>query len=503
MKETTSFVCLKHPALLFIIALAIFSLSTAPPAEAVTVDSDETAVTARFQVGETVDLMVKAEPGQKIWVFLEFPDCFPGLEFARPDHSVIQEVNGSYAVLYSAHGRLSAEAEDLFYSESFQERKINFGEQDFNDKGDTIVITSKRGNSPEETEIIQQITLTRTGAAGPNFCGEYVSANYHIDPTTGDSGIALITHSFNGEGNGTGFYDGSDRDPFEFTIDYSVDDDGTYELSTILASGAIDGEGGVSSQSSVANYVDIEPDDDGVAMAAGIRKSTGMSEEDLEGEYVGVGFRSNPEGQNPETALVSYTFYGDGEGVLSGKGTPLPDFVEFPLEYSVNEDGTFSMSIPSADGSPLESRGIVREDGSVATFITDQSVADEIIGMGAFIKKSSGMSKESLDGEYVGTSYAADPDGNEVRTAHLVRSFDGDGAGVLTYRDSISGETTERSFVYIVRDDGTFEMNGRFPTGDAYVDEGIISADGSVLAAADLSAVNDVVELSIYIKKTQ
>jgi hypothetical protein len=123
----------------------------------IVVDSDDAEVRVDFSPGQLIDLKCKAENGQKMWVLLRVPSLYPEIEFARPSDAYCEE-----------HDRyvfpVTQESEDLYYAESFNGSKIDFGLNDFTGL-DELIIATKKGDSPASLETIQTITLVES--AGP------------------------------------------------------------------------------------------------------------------------------------------------------------------------------------------------------------------------------------------------------------------------------------------------------------------------------------------------
>lgn len=122
-----------------------------------TVDDDSPAVVVPMLEGQPVDLKVKTEIGQKIWIFLQAPSLVPDLRFARVSDAYAAQ-NGSYVVLFSANGNLLPHAAELYYTAVSEAAKIDFGSNNFSGVGN-LFITVKKGESPENPEMVQAILL--------------------------------------------------------------------------------------------------------------------------------------------------------------------------------------------------------------------------------------------------------------------------------------------------------------------------------------------------------
>jgi hypothetical protein len=137
---------------IFVTSLILSFLLGIIPVGAVTVDSNVPDLTVQLSPGEPLDLNCKAEPGQKIWVFLEVPSSYPGIEFVRPYDSHCQE-HGRYLFVFVPN-----QSEDLYYADSYTGTRIEFGVQDFTGLGE-VIVTTKKGHSSANLEMIQRIKI--------------------------------------------------------------------------------------------------------------------------------------------------------------------------------------------------------------------------------------------------------------------------------------------------------------------------------------------------------
>jgi hypothetical protein len=141
-------------------SLLFLSMLSAPVGAVVTVDTDDEEVMVQFPAGEMVDLKVKAEPGRKIWVKVEAPELFPGIQFARPSDGYARE-KGRYLIPFSVNNQLTAESQELYFDESFDRSQIDFGTNDFSGLVVLIIFVLK-GDDPDNLEPIQTIRLVES-----------------------------------------------------------------------------------------------------------------------------------------------------------------------------------------------------------------------------------------------------------------------------------------------------------------------------------------------------
>jgi hypothetical protein len=123
----------------------------------VLIDSHEKEVEASFTPGRPVALRCKAEPDEKIWVFVEAPFLFPQMEMVRPNEVYCEE-RGSYLIPFDGASH------ELYYADSFKGTRIDFGLNDLTGVGE-IVVTTKKGESPSELQLIQRIRIIEIDSA--------------------------------------------------------------------------------------------------------------------------------------------------------------------------------------------------------------------------------------------------------------------------------------------------------------------------------------------------
>lgn len=116
-------------------------------------DMESTEQTIQFSSYDLIDLKCKAEKNSKIWVLLEAPSEYPGVQFARASDRYCKE-RGRYLFPFNAG------ADELYYSESYPDIDIDFGLNDFS-VFDQLIVKIKKGASPEALETVQTIRFVK------------------------------------------------------------------------------------------------------------------------------------------------------------------------------------------------------------------------------------------------------------------------------------------------------------------------------------------------------
>ncbi|MBF0550203.1 MAG: beta-lactamase family protein [Deltaproteobacteria bacterium] len=136
----------------------------------VVVDSNDSLVNVTYPAGESVSLKLKAEPGQKTWIWVECPILNPAFLFARPTDGFPESAGkgisrSPYLLHYWDNGYYVPNARDMFYSAAYPGTKIDLGTYDFNSLGSIIFNVRKGELHPEllnsGVTSIQTIVLSR------------------------------------------------------------------------------------------------------------------------------------------------------------------------------------------------------------------------------------------------------------------------------------------------------------------------------------------------------
>jgi hypothetical protein len=300
--------------------------------------------------------------------------------------------------------------------------------------------------------------------------GEYI-VTMHLGVgarSEGDFGVNYISMNFDGIGNGTftiiySSFGDSGSAPFT----YSVNSDGTFSLDI-----EFHGE-----ESTLRGIVSS----DGVSFtmwpfSVGIRKSSGMSNTSLNGEYVTAGYFTNDEDVSGGE-YISMNYGGNGSGMIEIIQSSFDDSGSYPCTYSVSDDGTFLMTVPVDQQEDIVLQGIVSADGESFTMVSTDSSG---FGIWAGLKKSFGHTDASLNGEYIMIQYMTE---EHSSTEYVAVDFAGDGNAAFEIVYSSGGDSGDAgSFTYSVNDDGTFSITVGGNGGGTV--PGILSPDGKRLAMA-------------------
>jgi hypothetical protein len=303
--------------------------------------------------------------------------------------------------------------------------------------------------------------------------GEYGFVSYGSDEgdyassvgvfTSDGAGAATIEELFVSSGeldSGTPTYDLGENGQLTFT-----DSDGT-ETNWVA----------VSSDGEVFTVVDADFSDGDVSLAMAIKKSTGLSNATLTGEYRTAGYCSDP-----WTVYGEIHFDGKGGGSYQQLVTTDAELDSGNFSYSVAPDGSLTV-MPTGD---TANYGMTNADGTVVAFV-NADPSDEYLCINVGIKKTTTYSTGSLDGEYVMHSFESDPD-----TTVLVGTYDGDGNA--TYNkliDSDGDPPGSSSGTVSVGADGRVTGHDD-TTGDTSTSWVAISGDGSIFVAADTDSTED------------
>ena len=286
--------------------------------------------------------------------------------------------------------------------------------------------------------------------------GEYIGISQARD----GGGLRLLL-TFDGNGNGTFRHlesDDGDLDSGSFI--YNVSPDGTFVLISepLVGNGIITADGEMGTISFIG--------DDNTNLTVFMKKSSGMSNSALNGEYIAVMHDTHE-----NTCRALFTFDGNGNGTYKflecndGLGE------DRSFKYNVSSDGTYTW----IDSEAYVSHGIVTADGTMGTM--SSIIENDYMNMIVFIKKSSGMSNSALNGEYIGINTADPEDRGGCRT---LITFDGNGNATHQHLECMDGELDGGSHTYKVNCDGAFTFDTR--------DLGIVSADGEVVILCFIEA---------------
>ena len=337
--------------------------------------------------------------------------------------------------------------------------------------------------------------------------GDFIGTGFGFDNELFSYWSALFKADFDGSGGGN--FDNletSDGSSGGGPLTYNLDFDGS--LSATLGDGTVF-SGILNPDKNILAVADTDSSEDFfVEMDVVIKKSAGLSDDILNGEYIGVRI-----GSAPSTARILFDFAGKG----SGDFTYLADSRRFTTLPSGGFDYTF-LSNPAdfvdilsiTEPAIITSKGIVSGDGAVVSLV-DTEFGGDLIDLTVLIKTSSGLSAATIDGDYVAVSFAIfTGSSGGASQATTLWNINADGAGNLefeiiessssrepieptTYRVNVLDDTLERVIP------GSIEIG---PPGNPRFD-GIVNAKGDVFTFVDTNDNDDLIEMGVAIKKTQ
>ena len=224
-----------------------------------------------------------------------------------------------------------------------------------------------------------------------------------------------------------------------------------------------------------------------------------LSNSDLRGDYESVAYHRDFNTNAAEAGSFDLSFNGDGTGEILFEAAGIP-ISTIPFTYSLDKYGTFVTDYTLPDGTVSGGAGIVRADTAVLAG-TDDDPTDDVAGLEVAIKKSSGKTNASLNGEYASVGFHSDADGTGAGTGMTNTVFDGDGSGTLEIVSSAFGSLSV-SFTYSVNDDGTFTHEYTLPDNTVSSGLGVFSSDDSIIALVDDDPADGIIGIEIGIKKS-
>ncbi len=262
-----------------------------------------------------------------------------------------------------------------------------------------------------------------SGMSNTKFKGEYIV----VDQNTKGDGVRLLIN-LNGKGGGTfQGLEGLDGEAASGSITYSVSSDGSL---TFTVPGAFTGKGIISPDGKIGT---IFINGDGFSeIAIMIQKSTGMSNADLNGDFIFVAQNTDDEG-----IRMLATCDGNGGGTYQHLENSYGSLDSGTFTYKVSSDGTYTLT-PSGW---LTGNGIVSSDGNIATLIFFDDDSSEIsVG----IKKSAGGDPDN-DGDGYTESQDCDDTNNTIYPGAIEICDDGIDQNCDGYDEtSIDGPTAPR-----------------------------------------------------------
>jgi len=204
-----------------------------------------------------------------------------------------------------------------------------------------------------------------SGMSSTSLSGEYITAAYVTEED--EASAKLISLNFAGDENGTYeiIHSSTGDSGVTGTITYFVNDDGTFfytdDDSISEFQGIVRSDGKC--------FTMMQPDSSEFGIYAGIKKSSGMSNASLSGEYIMIQYLMEEE-SSTEYMLVN--FDGGGNGTFEILYSSGGDSGSGSFTYSVNDDGTWFLNI-TAGVFVASFPGIVSSDGESFTMVTSNS----------------------------------------------------------------------------------------------------------------------------------
>jgi hypothetical protein len=320
------------------------------------------------------------------------------------------------------------------------------------------VVTAQNddGESDESAEVFATVPVNS------RLIDDFSGTGFGSDPWTG-----LFDADFDGAGNGN-YQDiaTSDGPPFESsTLTYNLDVDGS--LTSTLSDGTIY-TGILNADNNILAVADTDFSDIFIEMDVLIKKSSGLTEAILNGEYIGVRISSFG-----STALFSATFDGNSTGTFQYLADSGGQDLSGEFTYNVASDGGATINGLVA----FVSEGIVSRDGTVVSIVDTAGSGDGELSMAVLIKTGVGLSNATIIGDYVGVSFGYFTSG--VLEETTVTSISADGAGNMVFEILSNSRGKVGAF------DATYDVdpsNGRItinlPDGQVY--EGVVNGEGDI-----------------------
>ena len=325
--------------------------------------------------------------------------------------------------------------------------------------------------------IILSLSITMAEGVMSNAIlnGEYLIGEYSPYQSGGRTVTRLVESTF--KGDGTGSYkviasSDSATDSGDFT--YSISPDGALNIE--------DDKGIVCCNGDILFFADTDNKDESITVMFGVKKSSGMDDSALDGNYMLGQFMDNAvlSGGNTVTCLIELGFQegsADYREIYNSTGSTSHG----TLSYSLSSDGTFTV-----EGNE---KGIVSPDGNVL-FIINTDPSDDSVFLMIGIKKSADIDSSIFTGRYLFGEIAYDSN-------FIIQELDvipGDGSISYSVIDSsddagdISGD-----FNYSLGKDGTLTTD---------YETGMVSPDGSVVFMIDTDPSDDSLALAFGIKSS-
>ena len=360
--------------------------------------------------------------------------------------------------------------------------------------GDTFFYAVTAQNDIGESDESAEVSATVL-SANTRLIGEFRGTGFGIENIDAElfPWSGLFDATFDGSGNENYQVIASSDNVLEPGIyTYELDIDGSM---TVTLDTGIEYTGILNADNNVLAIADTDfsPDPDAfIEMDVAIKKSTGLTDAILSGEYTGVRISSLG-----TTALISVTFSGEGNGTFQYLANSVEQILNGEFTYSVDSDGSSTINNLVA----VASSGIVSEDGRILSLVDTDSLDDEEISKIILIRTEAALSNAIINGDYIGVRFGYSI-GQVTIPDSTVMSINADGNGNMVFEilSSSSGNADPFNATYDV--DST---NGRIRINlpSEEILEGAVNADGEIFNFINTDLNDSFIEIGVAIRKTQ
>ena len=349
------------------------------------------------------------------------------------------------------------------------------------DPSGEILFTGKSDAVTVVAGAVADAGLIALTSINERLVGDFIGAGFGFDDYDFYSWSVRSDAKFDGSGGGS-FQDvaASDNILEGGTLTYGLRYDSS--LSATLSNGT-SFNGILNADNTILAVADTDWEDDSIEMDVVLKKSTGLSNAILNGEYIGVRISSDP-----STALFTVTSHGDSTGEFKFLAASNNNLSSGAFAYSVGSDG--EATIVGIQTGAVSSEGIVSGDGTVVSLVdTDFRGGNEDIDLTVLVKTESGLSNSTLNGEYTAVSFGYDFFGEGYNAVTTVMSITSDGVGNMVFKvlSDSNGDSGLFEATYSVGSNGRITIN--LPNDEVY--EGIISGNGEVFTFVNTNLNDD------------
>lgn len=276
-----------------------------------------------------------------------------------------------------------------------------------------------------------------------------------------------------------------DGDFSDDVVYYELDEDGTMRIDS--------GPEGVFSQDeNMLAFTDAALADQ-IDLSIAVREGTGMSIDTFEGPYLATKFSINTTTDVAHTYTIGAEKTGYGLGLFGIVQSSNPAAVGFisPFTYTVEDNGNITFVDSNEDGK-------ITEDGSFF-MATDTDTTNNLESIMIAMKASTGMSRASLQGEYIANLFGRNVVSGDYWTARILATFDG--VGIVRYEflaNSSTGGGLTGYMAYVVYDEGVLLV---LDSLSSPIEHGMVSSDGTMFSVVDTNPSDGHIYLMIGIKK--